>query len=78
VAHASGLLAIALTNATHCEEAVRSGFVGHLITQLHAAVANMHSQVELKSPSVRQQAKPPGIPPPRPLQVSNLPNPPVQ
>ena len=32
-AHASGLLAIALGEAAHCEEAVRSGFVGHLISQ---------------------------------------------
>jgi len=74
-AHATGLLAIALGNTSHCEEAVRSGFVGHLIAQLHAVVADMPSQVELKSPSARQQSRQlgvqdPGVAPVRlPLQV---------
>ena len=53
--YAAGLLAIALTNTAHCEEAVRSGFIGCLVSYLHSSIARLDSSVELRSPSSRQQ-----------------------
>ena len=53
--YAAGLLAIALTNTAHCEEAVRSGFIGCLVSYLHSSIARLDSSVELRSPSNRQQ-----------------------
>ena len=55
-AHATGLLAIAFTHNSHCEEAVRSHFIPSLVNHLHAAATRLDSSVELRSPATRLQA----------------------
>ena len=71
--HATGLLAIALTHSSHCEEAVRSQFITPLVNHLHCSATGLQSSIELRSPTAKAQAVRPvlGNPHPvhRPLQV---------